>query len=234
MFKAIKNFFIEALFPARCIHCGSYEDWLCSACYKKIKLSEKTATEYKLDRGLIEDIFIAGNYDNDKILSTAIKNFKYRGLKELSEPLGRFLSFFWNSKLASLNLFDKKTRAELENALLIPIPLSNKRLQERGFNQAEMLAEYLSREFSYEILKILKRKKGGRHQAFLDNKKREKNIEGVFYIQKDDVEKLRLLKNQSVIIIDDVVTSGATLREAAKVLKNTGFGKIYALVLAKG
>jgi ComF family protein len=234
MFKVIKKFFLDALFPVSCLACNDYGQWLCEKCQKKLKLQEKTAAEYNLNCEPLTDIFIAGNYDRDKILSSAIKNFKYKGIRELSEALGRFLSFFWSGKLATFSLFDKEKCLELQNAILVPIPLNYRRLQERGFNQSEMLAKYLAQEFAYEIFFNLKRKNDNRHQVVLNNKRRAKNIKGVFYIEKVRTKNKEKLKQRNIIIIDDIVTSGATLREAARVLKNAGAEKVYALVLAKG
>lgn len=231
MFKRIKEFFLDALFPIRCIACNKYGQWLCENCQRKLRLQEKTAADYNLKIKFLDDIFIAGNYDEDRVLSQTIRYFKYNGIIELGSSLGRFLSFFWAGKLATLSLIDKELALKLENSLLVPIPLGKRRLQERGFNQAEVLTAYLAQEFSYEVYNVLKRKNIGakRHQARLKKEKRIKGLQGIFYIEEKDIK-----KGRNFIIIDDVVTSGATLEEAAKVLKAAGVEKVYALVLAKG
>lgn len=235
MFKKIKKFFLDALFPVSCLNCGNYGEWICNNCFKKLKLQEKTADDYELKMPELEDIFIAGNYDEDKVLSLVLRRFKYNHITELASILGRFLSFFWNGKLNALAFIDKEFALELENALIIPVPLSKGRLKERGFNQAEELAKYLAQEFSYEIYYGLKRKNSDKHQARMDKEKRLKNIKGSFYIKKEDALRfVSVLNNRTIIIVDDIVTSGATLNEVAKTLKEAGAKKVYALAVAKG
>jgi ComF family protein len=118
--------------------------------------------------------------------------------------------------------------SDLKDALLIPIPLSKKRLLWRGFNQSEILARELVTAFNYSISHDLKRNKYSRPQAELSEQERLNNIKDSFFWAGTALE------GKTIILIDDVITTGATLNEAALTLKKYGAGKIYGLVLAKG
>jgi len=215
----LKSFLLDLLFPVECLGCRQESVWLCPACCKKLKFG----TEYKtlnLTTPFLDRVFIAGDYD-DPLLKELIKKFKYDFLTALSQPLGKFLILFWQGQLALIDPLPDKT-------LLIPVPLTKKRLRWRGFNQAEMLARELSAAFPYALRQDLKRQKYSRPQAGLSETERALNIKQAFFWSGDT------LNGRTIILLDDVITTGATLSEAARVLKEAGAARIYALVLAKG
>jgi len=216
---SLKSFLLDLLFPVECLGCGRESAWLCLACSKKLKFGTDHKT-LNLTTPFLDRIFIAGDYD-DPLLKELIKKFKYHFLASLAEPLGQFLIFFWQGQLALINPLPDKT-------LLVPMPLAKKRLRWRGFNQAEMLARKLSAAFPYSLCQDLKRKKYSRPQAGLSENERALNIKNSFFWTGDT------LNGQTIILLDDVLTTGATLNEAARVLKEAGAARIYALVLAKG
>ncbi|MDP2705720.1 MAG: phosphoribosyltransferase family protein [bacterium] len=124
-----------------------------------------------------------------------------------------------------------------EEIILIPIPLHRQKEKERGFNQSWLLTQAVTEilsarnpdKFFSPEQKILERTKNTSSQTQCkDYGQREKNIEGSFHIK--DPEKI---KNKTIIIVDDVFTSGATMREAVKTIKQAGAKKIMALVIAK-
>lgn len=166
----------------------------------------------------LDKIFLAGDYE-DKILHRLIIKYKYNFLKPLGKILARFLIIFWNFQSLNHNDF---------NFLIIPIPLSKKRLRWRGFNQAEIIAAEFSNYFGYELNLDLKREKHTPPQATLKENERLKNIKSAFTWRGEN------LNGRTVILIDDVITTGATLNEAALVLKMAGAHEVCALVLAKG
>ncbi|MFA5109322.1 MAG: ComF family protein [Patescibacteria group bacterium] len=214
----LKSFFLNLLFPLECLGCGREKFWLCETCFRKLKFNGQTK-DFNLRTPHLTKIFIAGDYD-DPLLAALIKKFKYGFITDYGKILARFLILFWSGQLWSI-----QTPPEM---ILIPLPLSGKRRRWRGFNQAEILARELSAHFAYPLNQELKRAGHRPPQAGLSEEERRQNIQNVFVWTGTD------LNGRDVILLDDVVTTGATLDEAAKVLKAVGAGKIYGLVLAKG
>lgn len=213
------SFLKDLLFPIECLGCQELGAWTCSKCWRRIKLGGPELKLLARQNNYLDQIYIAGDYD-DPLLSEIIKKFKYNFIIDLAEPLAAFLAFYWTGQI-SLN-------PELSQAILVPIPLSKKRERWRGFNQAEQLAHNLSSHLGLELVIGLERIKHLPPQSSLSESERQKNIRGVFR----PVKTLKL--SRQIILIDDVVTTGATLEEAASALKTAGAERISALVLAKG
>ena len=110
--------------------------------------------------------------------------------------------------------------------IVVPVPLHKKRLRERGFNQSELLASRVCARFGLKLNKtVLRRVKNTPHQSQLDSTERVSNMRGAF-------EASRNLNGKSVLIIDDVCTTGSTLEECALALKLGGASHVYALTVA--
>jgi ComF family protein len=153
-----------------------------------------------------------GTYEG--VLRQAIYHLKFFGKKRLSRPLAHFL--------APLVPDDCDT--------LIPVPIHTNRLRQRQFNQSAMIAKELSKLCGVpmtwdSLLKI----KETRPQVGLHAHQRRENVKGSF-----GIEKAGAIKNKNVLLIDDVITTGATVRECSQVLKKSGSWKIYVLALAHG
>ena len=112
--------------------------------------------------------------------------------------------------------------------VLIPIPLSFKRLSERGFNQSLVLSQQLSREKTHSS--SLLRMRNTLAQSSLSRNERLTNLKGAFAVAPFMAAKLR---GQRILLVDDVMTSGATLNAAAEVLKQAGAAHVSALVFAR-
>lgn len=223
------QFLIDLLFPLECLGCRREGFWLCETCFRQLKLADQEKNNNLIIPDLTK-IFIAGDYE-DVLLRAAIKKFKYNFISGLGEPLARFLNLFWSGVILTrpdLAPLIEPRAIETTSPLLIPIPLSKKRLRWRGFNQAEILTRALNQYFSYPLNLQLKREYHSKPQATLNENERLKNLLGAFTWTGKN------LNDRIIILIDDVVTTGTTLNEAAKILKAAGAGKIYGLVLAKG
>jgi len=133
--------------------------------------------------------------------------------------------FFMKKMLSFFNSY----RVNLDPAdLIIPIPLHPARFRERGFNQAQILACLIAQKFNKPLAtKHLLRKRHTRHQAVLTKKERWTNIEGAFTIKHSSS-----LKGKHILLVDDLLTTGATASEAAKMLKSAGAAKVGLLALA--
>lgn len=228
--KSFGDFLLNLFFPITCYGCEKNGTYLCEKCFKTIKFQERQSKTFNLKQENLKEVFIAGDYEN-KLLAKLIIAFKYEGQKNIGTDLGKFLNFFWDGRIKIIRLEDKDLALRLENSLIIPLPLTKARKKERGFNQAEILAEILAKEFSYQIFLGLKRKGRKKHQAKLNEKQRLKNISGQFFVPEKE---RNFLSGSDIILIDDVITTGATLNEAAKILKEAGAKEVFALVLAKG
>lgn len=159
-----------------------------------------------------------------------IWQMKFRENKWAAKILGKFLAevFVKNS------LFSNSSNNFTEKIILIPIPIHKKRYQQRGYNQCEWLAKEMIKNLPKKIRekiiynpRVLKRVHYTEKQSWHNEKNRKKNIKGVFEIN----SKINL-SNQTIILLDDVYTTGATLLEARQTLEKTGATKIYALVVA--
>ena len=149
----------------------------------------------------------------DGIIKKLIHNFKYNNAKYLFKPLGKYMAECY---------IENNMQAEI----IIPIPLFCKKIKKRGYNQAYKLAEEIGKILSLPTINALERIKDTPTQTALDFKERKANIKGAFKCID------RSIKNRNILLIDDVYTSGATIKEACKVLRENGVNKIYVLTLA--
>ena len=128
-------------------------------------------------------------------------------------------------------LSDQQELSYFKKPLVIPVPISMKRLGERGFNQTHLLAKYLAKNINSKYRKnIIKKHTTTKKQALIKNRiDRFNNVKNVFSVKKN---KKHILQNKDIIIIDDLSTTGATLMEIKKVLKKSGARNIIAVTIA--
>ena len=214
MIKKVINSFLNLLFPNKCLGCGKENEILCPECLKRIDYPTLLKSN---------NILAATDY-NDELAKKAIWLIKYRGLKQIAEPL---------AELIRQRILEK---IKIKNPVFIPIPLSSKRLRERGFNQSELIAKYLKMKSDVAGIDIgfrtnvLYKKIHTESQVLVkDREKRLNNIKNSFEIKNPE-----LIKDKNIILIDDVSTTGATIIEARKVLREAGAKSVVALVVARG
>lgn len=147
-----------------------------------------------------------------------IYRFKYGGEQHLSYTLGGFLA----EKL--------KGKKDWDANCLVAVPLSKKRLRERGFNQSALVAEELSSKLIILLLRnALVRTKETFAQAGLGRQERLTNLRFAFQVKEPD-----LVKNKKIVLIDDIFTTGSTANECSRVLREAGASKVYVLTIATG
>lgn len=149
----------------------------------------------------------------DGIIKRLIHNFKYDNAKFLFKPLAKYMA----------NCYKENN---MKADVIVAIPLYKARFKKRGYNQAEKLAEEMSKIINLPLISALERIKDTPSQTNLDFKERQRNIEGAFTVKDKSFE------GKNVLLIDDVYTSGATMKEASKVLKQNGAKDIYIITLA--
>lgn len=117
-----------------------------------------------------------------------------------------------------------------DSTVIMPVPLSKRRFLERGFNQAELLAGILAKEFNLKTdqQNLARKIHTPVHRAAMDRRARELTVENAF-----EATHPKLIKDQKVLLIDDVFTSGATASFCAKALKKKGADKVYVLTVAR-
>lgn len=252
---------MDLIFPIECLRCGKDGVWLCAGCFSRLEfrdsqrcLSCKQETAFgRFCRACrpgysLRGVLIAGNYE-DELLSKLVKSLKYKFARKLSKDLGKFLILFLGgifriplnspaSLLSPILLNGGRFRParaagfsdfNFKTALIIPVPLPPRRERWRGFNQAELIARELADYFNLEMnVGGMDRVKHRRPQTKLSKKDRKNNIKNCFTWRSGS------LSGRNIILVDDVATTGATLNECARVLKENGAGKIWGLVAANG
>lgn len=151
----------------------------------------------------------------------AVHRLKYDGKTALSAPLAALMNEF---------LRQSSTRFLDDNALthIVAVPLHSRRQRSRGYNQSELLADQLGRLTNVPFSPILLRTRHTTPQVELAIRERAANVRDAFALKpKSDIE------DATILLIDDVYTTGATLRECARVLKNSGATQVYGLTLAR-
>jgi len=140
------------------------------------------------------------------------------------------IKFDFNKSLIKSVLKNFRFETGMDFDYLVPVPLHFFRQNWRGFNQAEEIAKIVGGRLKVKTADILRRKRNTKQQStILDRKLREKNVEGAFEVRE---EYQRKLKGKKILLVDDVFTSGADMKECTKMLKNAGVEIVWGLALA--
>jgi len=198
-----------------CDNCLEYlpvvEPPLCFTCGRPVDRGSSCyhcAKEHVLDHGRAWMLLVP---PSDKV----IHHFKYRRKTDLAELLGRAMA-------GIIKADHTLSKADI----IMPIPLFWWKRTRRGYNQADLLARTISLETGIAQKNTIKRIKSTRTQTRLSEDKRRKNVLNAFEVGDDTVE------DKKVILIDDVLTTGATIQECARVLKQSGAARVYSCVAA--
>lgn len=223
--------------PRRCLQCLAVGSWLCPACRERIRWREyrdavcihceadtgrhgDLCINCQRDLGMI-GIYYIGRYQSP-VLQRGVQWLKFKGVRELAPVLARELLPVI-IKIAPL--------PELAAcAVIVPLPLHVRRQRQRGFNQSELLAKYLSLYTGIPVANLLKRQRATWSQAQLPHEHRAGNVKNAFTLAGRSVSTDRTI----AIILDDVTTTGATLAEAARALSSLTFKRVYGLTLSRG
>ncbi len=234
--KILKNF-LEIIFPSHCLACEqiiSADSLFCEKCWVKLQfISEPNCTicAYPFEfQGLS---LICGKCLTKKpSFDKAIAIFRYNHLlRKIIGSLKYRDQTFLAQKFARLLL--AKSKSELADCdFIVAVPLHLKRLQKRKFNQAVLLAKNLvklapTKKFFPDFLV---RTKNTKPQIELRKKERENNLKNVFAVNKKYRE---LVRGKKILLIDDVMTTGATVENCAKTLKKCGARKVVVLTIAR-
>lgn len=218
---------LDLLFPPNCAGCGKPGARWCDDCQKALVLipspiCDVCGTPQKKD-GICPACLIARPpfYSLrswavfDKPIREALHRLKYRRDIGLGDALSNHLVPF----MKTLNW---------DVDMVVPVPLSNQRYKERGYNQIALVAHPFSLQMRLVYSsKVLARKKHTISQVGLSATERKKNVEGAFWAD------AKLTTGKSILLMDDVATTGSTIAAAASALTEAGASRVYALTLAR-
>lgn len=205
---------LTAIFPPRCICCDKIIDPISAIC------ADCNSAINWLDTDFFSTLLKETHFDTARSLAAhdgswaqVIHNFKYNRRTDLAAPLGEMLS--------------KKAFREYD--LIVPVPLHKKRLRQRGYNQSVLLAKRVAKETGVRAdLFLLARVVLQPPQVGLEQRQRLENVKGAFALRKNSDP-----KDKGILLIDDVMTTGATVNECARVLKKAGAARVDVLTLAR-
>ena len=225
----------KLLWPEICPFCGQvYAKGICPACESKLKkliIHQPRCMKCgkpvrRMEQEFCHDCTEATHhFDRGRALwlhkppvSNSIYQFKYHNQRAFGK--------YYAQKMA--NRFEYLAR-EWNPDLILPIPLHKRRMKKRGYNQAMIIAEKLGKIWGIPVDgKILQRRKNTNPQKKLNHRNRKFNMKNAFYVKGD-------LKNiRRVLLIDDIYTTGNTIDEASRKLKEAGVEKVYFLTISIG
>jgi len=232
---------LENLFPSRCILCQqtvlepaiNQNIEICSSCYEALPHNDNCCTHCALP--LPEDI------DNDVLCGRCIKNrpifdYSYSLFRYEEEIINLVHQLKFGEKISYARSIGELLLTTMVDRLLpeqgmpdcvIPVPLHDRRLRERGYNQSTEIARVLAKKMDLPIAqgKVL-RQRSTLTQTGLKADERQRNIKGAFKVVSE-------LNDKHVLVVDDVITTGSTVNELAKVLKKSGVERVGVLSIAR-
>ena len=171
----------------------------------------------------LDGLYFALSYKESFLTKKLIYQFKYKPyLKDLAKTLASIL-------VEHFVLTGKNTNEIWKNGILIPIPSDKKKMEERGYNQSEELAKELSKFLEIPVATdVLIKIKSTKPQAESTKTEREKNLVGAFQIKNPET-----ISGKKIFLVDDVYTTGSTMNECAKVLKDSGSKSVWGICIAR-
>jgi competence protein ComFC len=216
---------LDLFFPRQCLSCHKIGAYICLSCVRKVELASticplcgsfspygKTHPSCR-NKTPLDGAIAVWRYEG--VVRQAILNIKYKFAYDISKELAILAS----------------DKIRIENYTLVPIPLHVKRERWRGFNQSaevgKLVAKYMNLNYREDILERLV---NTAPQARLNKSERTRNIRGIFAV---NPEAKRSVAGKKIWVFDDVWTTGSTLSEAAKTLKQVGAKEVWGLALAR-
>ena len=233
--QKIFEFILDTFFPIHCLGCKKEGVWLCENCQAKIKIrdehccpicekmvtpSGRTCLACK-NKHSLDGLIVASSYAQPSI-ANAVHLFKYRFVSDLHVPLGNLLVTVL-----------QKTEIPLPD-VIVPVPLHKRRLRWRGFNQSALLANHLASKLlpatKIDVAEnlLVRNRYTIPQMGIKEYKNRQQNITGAF-----SVSNIESVKDKTFLLVDDIATTGSTLFECARVLKDAGAKEVFAIVIAR-
>lgn len=233
----IKEAALDTLFPKFCLNCGREGGYVCGDCSVFIgeaalicpvcnkssftgQRHSSCSASFKMDglvnvweyEGIIKELFKNVKY---KGASHMVPEFTAKAFKFIAEDTGRFQPFL--SFLFS------------ENTCITYVPMHKKKEKQRGFNQAKLIAEEMGEIGGKKVVSLLAKTKETSSQTKLDREARSENLKGAFKYNNSD----KAVFSSQIVLVDDIWTTGATMRESCLILKKAEVQKIWGFTLAR-
>ncbi len=222
------RFVLDLVYPPRCVLCGAGGLFLCRACTDALPAADgdrcnrcwaplwgevcRSCSEREPSFAALRSVF---RYEGD--VRRLVHAFKFQGQTCLAEPLGDCLA----------HLVEDHGGVEADG--LVAVPLRGERQRRRGYNQAALLARQVGARLGLPLIDALSRQGNAQPQAqSASAEQRRKNVEGAFALRRDVA-----VRGLSLLLIDDVTTTGATLDACARVLLDAGAAAVGAATLAR-
>jgi len=227
---------LDIFFPKKCVGCGKFGDYICFSCFTKLSTSvaprclicgknsfDGMTHPTCVGKYTIDGYFAGLNYKG--IVKKLLYQFKY---KPYLTDLHTTLTDLLHDALIQDELFHNLLKTQ---PIVVPIPLSKIKLRKRGYNQSKLLAKSLGKRLGLSVQDLLIRTKETKPQYGLKREEKIVNMKDAFGVNEKIKNKNEKLG--TILLVDDVLTTGSTLLEAAKILKRSGCKKVYGVVLAQ-
>ncbi len=249
MFKFIK----DIIAPKKCYSCGKEWHFLCEDCFEKIekhyffdeicyvckKYSKnfevhdscknysplQRGDSWKAERSIFYDKTIILTHYKIKLIKKLVKDFKFYNKKDIAED-------FWELLIEKMikHMPDELKTFKKQDFIVIPAPMNFFRKLKRWYNHSEVLAKYIALDFWFKFEKnIIKKIKNTRQQSKLKKENRLKNLNNSFKINKNKVD---IIDNKIIILVDDIISTWTTVNEISKLLKEYNPKKIIVITIA--
>ena len=219
---------VDWIFPRVCVGCGREGKYICRECEQKLTrppaicpgcckpslggwVHGRCKTEWGMER-----LMVGLPYRGP--VQKLLKKVKYGSAWEIVQALFEI----WISRTENPEL--------KERGVVTSVPMYRQKERERGFNQAEVLAKLLAENYKVPYLTILERKRETKPMFGLSRKERRENVGGAFRVINQQTNELT---DKRIILVDDVWTTGATMRECTRVLKRAGAEEVWGVTLAR-
>lgn len=241
----IKDFLLELFFPCFCFGCKKEGTYLCEDCKATLEISEfqycfcnknplrlppnqnsanwRNGKCGRCSAKKLSGLYSALPYKENNLTKKLIYSFKYQPyVKGLAKTLAGLL-------LEHFIITNKNTEDIWQNSVLMPIPLDKNKLKTRGYNQSEELAKELSKVLNIPVFfNVLIKTKRTKPQMELSKEEREKNLQGAFKIKNAPA-----IVGRKIFLVDDVYTTGSTMEECARVLREAGSKQVWGITIAR-
>jgi len=233
----LKSALLDLIYPRQCVGCKRADTWLCETCFSLIKKSDqqccyvcrnvqgeaKSCPDHfeKNPLRTLDRLLVSAHYSGNPLLKKVIHALKYeRHPEDTADKLGLLLQ----------QSFERWLRVSVRDQMVIlPVPLHEQRLKERGFNQAELISRALEVQGEQRVQRsLIQRTRYTSTQVC--NKTRQKRLENL----RGAFEVIGVLDPTLIyLLVDDVTTTGSTLEECCEVLRKAGARQVWGLVLAR-